>query len=280
MTLRELSNEICALGFNNYAKLDTALVFAARRALTAIYGELRITSRAKLLVSSHTPSTKVARLHHKGGGAEALPLSGKAYAMTVSGQGCVTVYDGANSTEISFNSDSKLIRGFLKQGGRAVFSGETSFDVYNAVTFDEAFGYDVDSIPNGDGVTVIDVRDRVNNFGGFASPLFDESGLPIKNANLSDGAITLNSDFSGEVSFIYRRLPVMPTLTEPDSPIDIPAEYEALLPLLTASYVLLDEESEMAQIYKSAYTEAIESIKNNRYSLCGTGYADVNGWGK
>ena len=81
-------------------------------------------------------------------------------------------------------------------------------------------------------------------------------------------------------SFVYRRIPILPSLTEPDSPIDIPEEYETLLPLLTASYVLLDEDGEMAQIYKSAYAEALGSIKNNRYSLCGTGYADVNGWGR
>ena len=280
MTLRELSDEICALGFENYAKPDASLVFAARRALTAIYGELRITGATKLHVTAKLPSSKVARLHHKGGGVETLPLSGKAYAMTASGIGCITVFDGANSSNIKFNSDSKLIRGFLKYGGRAVFSGDSSFDVYNIVTFNEVFGENVASIPDGDSHIRINVRERVGNFLGFLSPALDSNGDIIKSAVLDGGTITLPAAYDGEINIEYRRLPELPSLSALDAQIDVPKEYEMLLPLLTAFYVLLDDDEEKAEIYKKSYLEMLTCIRKGTYSLAGSGYADVNGWGK
>ena len=280
MTLRELSSEICALGFDSYSKLDMTLVFAARRALTAIYGELRITEEAKLLIASHKPSTKVKRLRHKGGGAEALPLSGKAYAMTVSGRGQVTIHDGANKFEISFNSDSKLIRGFLTYGGQAIFSGSYGFDVYNLVTYDEVLGDEISSLPDGGELTKINVRERIHDFGGFASPITNEVGVQIDSATAKDGTITLPCDFSGEVSLAYKKLPGLPTLTDPDALIDIPAEYETLLPLLTAFYVLVDDDPEKAGLYKTAYREALDIIKKGARFGFQKEYADVNGWGR
>ncbi len=280
MTLRELSSEICALGFDSYTKPDVPLIFAVKRALTAIYGELRITSKTKLHVTARTPSSKVARLHHTGGGVETLPLSGKAYAMTASGSGCITVFDGANSSNIKFNSDAKLIKGFLKYGGKAVFSGDSSFDVYNIVTYDEAFGDDIASIPEGDAPIRINVRERVRDFLGFTSPALDADGKPIASAVLDDGTVTVPASYEGEINVKYRRLPDFPSLAELDAQIDIPREYEILLPLLTAFYVLLDEDKEKAEIYKSSYLEMLNCIKRGAYSLSNTGYADVNGWGR
>ena len=280
MTLRELANEVNALCFDDYAKLDTPLLFAARRALTAIYGELRITGKTKLLVSSNIPCSKVARFHHTGGGTEVLPLSGKAYVMTVSGQGCVTVIDGASSLTIDFDSDSKTIKGFLSKGGKAVFKGSTSFDVYNIITYSEVFGNDIRDIPTDDGPKTINLREKIKDFGGFTSPITDSSGSVIQGAVIEDGAITLPMDFSGAVNITYRRLPYMPSLTDPDAELDIPEEYSVLLPLLLAFYILLDDEYEKAEIYKAAYTENLNSIKKGAYSLSGVGYADVNGWGK
>ena len=280
MTLRELSDEVCALGFDSYARLDAALVYAARRALAAIYRELRIASESKLLVTAKTPSSKVARLHHKGGGVETLPLSGKAYAMTVSGVGCVTVYDGASSTKISFDTESKIIKGFLRYGGKAVFSGSSSFDVFGIATWNETFGESVSSIPDGDSFVRINARERIDNFSGFTSPLLDSQGRPITSAILEDGMITLPSSFSGEIRVKYRRLPEMPSLSEPDKEIDIPPEYEILLPLLSAFYILLDEDAEKAETYRRSYLEMLEGTKSSAYSLAQAGYVDVNGWGR
>ena len=154
------------------------------------------------------------------------------------------------------------------------------FDVYNAVTYSEILSSDVADIPDGNGLTEIDVRERIRDFGGFASLVTDSSGAPIRSAILSDGKITLPSDYSGEINLTYRRLPRLPTLTEPDAQIDVPREYEPLLPLLTAFYVLLDDEDEKAEIYKKAYTEALGCIKGAKYSASGLGYKDVNGWGR
>ena len=280
MTLRELSNEICALGFNNYAKLDLSLRLAVKRALTAIYGEMRIMGAETFHITARLPSSKVARLHHTGGGVETLPLSGKAYAMTASGCGIVTVYDGANSSTVKFNSEKKLIKGFLKYGGRVVFSGASSFDVFNIVTFDEVFGTDAESIPDGSSQKRINVRGSVTDFLGFASPPTDEYGRQIAEATVDDGVITIPASYSGEVNVKYRRLPDLSSLSDPEGEIDIPGEYSALLPLLVAFYVLLDEDEEKAEIYRNAYLEMLGCIKKSAYSSANGGYADVSGWGK
>ena len=278
MTLRELSSEICALGFDDYLKLDASIVFAAKRALSAIYGELRITSRATLQVVATAPSRKVDKFHHNGGREETLPLSGKAYAMTVSGKGSVRIYDGANSKTVSFDSDSKLIKGFLHSAGKAVFHGDYSYNVYNIATYDEAFGDDLSAIPDGRDLAEICVRDRLSDFLAFSSPPLDSKGRPIGEVQLKDGIITLPACFEGDLNITYRRCPAFPSLSSPDEPIDIPREYETLLPLLSAFYILLDEDAEKAEIYKKAYLEMLDSIKKSQYSVTGTGYANVTGW--
>jgi hypothetical protein len=200
--------------------------------------------------------------------------------MTVSGEGTVKIRDGAESMKIDFNSDSKLIRGFLRYGGQATFEGESSFDVYDIATYGELYGRDVDSIPDGGDEIRIDLREKLGDFLAFASVAETADGTAIKNAVLRDGVITLPVTFSGEVLLTYRRMPKMPNLSYPDAAIDIPREYESLLPLLTAFYILLDDDAEKAEIYERAYRETLASLKINGYAVSNNGYADVSGWGK
>ena len=124
----------------------------------------------------------------------------------------------------------------------------------------------------------IDMKDLTTDFIAFSSDITDGCGKPIRGALIFDGMILLPPDYDGEVSVAYYRSLSVPSLSTPDAPIDIPDEYETLLPLLTASYMLLDTDPEKAAFYRDAYFKASEELRGFGYSSTLNGYRDVNGW--
>ena len=280
MTLRELQNEICDLGFDEYSTPpDTALLFAARRALSAIYSELPITAKASIFISPKTPLTLVKSFHHEGGRVESLPLKGKTFTLTVSGKGSILIDDGQNTQTIAFDTERQVLNGFLNGDGYVSFEGKYSYDVYNIATYSESYSDEHRMIPNVESRITVNVRDHLSDFLSFASHVSDSDGNIIC-ATLQGEEIILPSDFCGEIKFTYRRLPKPPTLAEPDESLDIPKCYESLLPLLAAFYILLDDETEQAEIYLRMYREEVASLKKCSFASKNNGYADVTGWAR
>ena len=124
----------------------------------------------------------------------------------------------------------------------------------------------------------VDMRELLTDFLAFAQDVTDRYGRTIKGARLGNGKITLPPDFYGEINVVYYRTMSVPSLTTPDAPIDIPDEYEPLLPLLTASYILLDTDTEKAEFYRSAYLKAAEELRGICHSRAVGNYANVDGW--
>lgn len=278
MTLKELHSEICALGFDDFLELDRRFLSSAERALLTVYNSSGITASTKFFVRCGLPKTRVCEINHKGGGAEALPLSGRAFSMRLYGKGRVFIEEKSKSYNKDFDCFGDYFKGFLESDATVYFLGELSYTVCDLVTFDEIFSEDANGIPNGDTVTVIDLREMLPDFLAFDSMPTDRFGKPIESAVLKDGKISLDASFSGEVSLVYRKRPILPSLDAPDAKIDIPSEYSMLLPLLAASYLLLDDEPEKAALYREMYEKNLLTIRERFRSSLGEKYVDTNGW--
>ncbi len=278
MTLKELHGEICALGFDDFLELDARFLSSAKRALQGIYNAVNVRAKTKFFVKNSLPQSKISELYHTGGGTEVLPLGGAAYSMRLYGKGSFTLSSGSSSVRKSFDCNGDVFHGFIDGSASISFSGDLSYMVCDLVTFDEVFSNDVASIPDGSGYTVVDMNEIVADFLCFDSMPRDNDGRVIEYAALHDGRITFAPEFVGEAEISYRKRPILPSLDAKDSEIDLPTEYELLLPLLTASYLLLDDDADKATHYKEIYESELAEIKKLQRSLSIEEYVIADGW--
>lgn len=278
MTLKELHSEIKALGFDDFIELDARFLTAASCALKGIYNAVSVSGKTKFFVRSSLPSGKISVFHHKGGGTDVLPLNGKAYSMRLYGKG-MFMLDGKNIAERkSFDCEGDVFHGFINGEATIKFLGALSYTVFNLVTFDEQFSDDAADIPDGSGYTTVDLARIVPDFLAFDSMPRDENGNIIECATLHDGKITFGPDFVGGVEIGYRRMPVLPSLDAPDVKIDLPSEYALLLTLLTASYILLDDDLDKAMHYKEIYESELERVTRFERKCTSGRYEIADGW--
>ena len=278
MTLKELHSEICALGFDNHLPLDQRLLSSVCRSLEIIYSSKKITESTKFFVRSCLPKTKLNEMHHNGGGVETLPLSGKAYSMRLYGEGAILIGNSKKEIIHEFNCNGDYFKGFIDGDESISFYGGLSYTVCNLVTFDEIYSPDPEDIPDGDERTVIDLRKLLPDFLAFDSMPTGSDCELVTDVMLYDGKISFDAKFSGEVSLVYRKRALTPSLDTPDARIDIPDEYAHLLPFMAAFFILLDDEPEKAAIYREMFQEAItktERVKTEMNTSC---YLDTNGW--
>lgn len=278
MTLSELKNEVISLGFDDIIEREDLFITSANRALRTIYNERVITKTVKLFAQGQKPKTRTKEIRHIGGEDVTLPLVGRAYSMRVAGEGIAVIHDGSEEKRIEFSSSSEPIRGFIKTGGRIVFSGEYSYTVYDFLTFSEVFSNDIKDIPDGSNIRVFDISAMFGDFLSFISLPVDKHGKCIPNCTLSDGKLQVESSYRGEISLTYRRLPRVIFADFPDERIDIPEEFSPLLSLLTSSYVWLDDDEEKAKYYRYLYLDMLACLKSSCYDSISTEYINTNGW--
>lgn len=278
MTLKELHREVSALGFDDFLAFDARFHSAACRALQSIYNAVEVTARTKFFVRSSLPSSRISLLYHKGGGSEVLPLVGKAFSMRLYGKGIFRLTDSKTSIQQRFDCNGDTLRYFINGDATLMLGGDLSYTVCDIVTFDEVFSEDTESIPDGSGYTTVDIRRKVADFLAFVSMPKDKNGRLIESAVLHDGKITFGGDFIGEAELSYRKGAILPSLDAPDAEIDLAAGYKLLLSLLTASYLLLDDDSDKAMYYKSIYEAELDRIKKLQKGPVDYKYTISDGW--
>ena len=112
----------------------------------------------------------------------------------------------------------------------------------------------------------------------ITSPPKDTRGAVICGAYCDGLSVTLPDSFVGKAVITYRVMPKSVTLDDGEHEIDVPPYLEHLLPLLTASFVLLDDDPEKADVYAQIYrNEARRTWRNYSLSQDST-YVDVTGW--
>lgn len=104
------------------------------------------------------------------------------------------------------------------------------------------------------------------------------SGTALTSALISGGRLTLPATTDADIVITYRRKPHEISPFTPNEEIDIPRHLEHLLPLLTASYLWLDDSPDKAQYYMELYRIEASKVKSSCKSFVGGAYLDVTGW--
>lgn len=83
---------------------------------------------------------------------------------------------------------------------------------------------------------------------------------------------------AGDLEIRYYRRPRRFSADNLEEELDLPKDAEHLLPLLLASYLWIDDRSDLATYYLGLYRTELAEARRSRYAHAGGGYAVKNGW--
>ena len=278
MTLNDIKKEVAHLGFEGESAIDSGSIESAlRRALFTIYTEHGAYSRWSIYQNSLIPAFHVPEIVHKGGEDSTIALDGRAYALVVSGTGTIEIKDGNGVRAHSFSTPYGYVYGKLTGDAEMHLKGEFCYTVYDLCVYDEVFedGYEP---PKYTAVREYDLTEAIPDFLCAAGEPADRFGNKIPGASISSGMLLLPYEYKGEIVISYRKRAPRVSIDTPDVELNIPAELESLVPLLTAAYVWLDDSPEKAQYYMSLYRDGMSGVKLYTRRNVDTKVTDVTGW--
>ena len=275
MKIEQLRESVSALGFENGIYDERLFILSADRALSMIFTDREVLKEAVIDTGVKKPSVFIGSYIHSGE-VTTFRISGKAYSFRASGTGSYTVKDKTGERMHDISGDGGVYRGFISGDATITFSGEYRFSVYDLASFDILTGPEESDIPQYSREIKIDLKKRIPDLLTSISIPTDNTGVPIKGARAVGGILTLPSDTEGEIKLIYRRSPkkIYSDMTED---IDLPPECESLLPFLTASFMWLEDDADMAQYYMALYKSALSTVKSELLGRLDTEYK-TNGW--
>ena len=277
MTLKELRDQVSYLGFDAAVYDGMALRCAADRALRHIFLDSPSFRTARIPTPAPKPVTLFKSFKHEGGRTERITLRGGAVTFRLSGEGRYRITDGHEVHEKSFSGKSITVKMPLKSGGHLELFGKYDFTVYGLATYRAPLGAGNEGIPEYRSEREYSLRSLIGDFSSAETPPRDVNGDVIHGAAIETDRLTVPFDYDGEVIFTYRRTPSPVADLSEDAEIDCPAQLVHALPLITASYVLLDEDEEKAAHYLSLYKDSVSTVRRSVRSRSDATYA-TNGW--
>ncbi len=298
MRVSDLYREVAQLGFEDSLESGDRFLFAANRALLQI-GAIR--PREGVLLLSHRPlENQIAA-----SGFAAISRSedlcfyaprARAFYFECDGNGTAYIEREQNGEwlqigEVILAAAGGLFtpyRGFVRADGeffegrvRLRFAGDFTYAVRGVAMYDETFSENPDDIPAYAPSMRYDVAALAPDFLSFCLP-------PIKEDvayETEDGRILVlpREAERGLYRVCYKRIPKkidgeqMPE--DNDTELDLDTDLCALLPLLVAAYIWLEDEPSMAQYYLSLYRERVaEFEKNDTSPIRAAVFKDATGW--
>ena len=277
MTLNELKNDVAMLGFESFVEDEACFIASANRALSLIYVDRPVSKTAVVTFKGPRVSFSTEFIEHKSGDVITIPISGKSISFRSTGTGSCVIIDNTGSNSIPLSNNSQLVKQFIHGSGSVTFSGDYYYTVNNLAVFDDLISNRPTDIPEYSPYRELNPTDYCDDFRAFCSPACDKNGNPISSIQLIDGRIRAPFDFRGEIYLTYYRTPKEIVATSQDVLIDISAECEPMLPLLTASFLWLDDDAAKAQYYMSLYRDLAANVKRYSTNKIDTVYR-VNGW--
>lgn len=278
MTLNDLKDEICALGFEKEISLDKNLLFAIKRALSTVYTERSIIS--SFIIEHHppTPSLIFKRLTHTPKAVESFVIHGKGYSFTACGRGGYAIEENGVRTEYSFASARHLWRGFIDGEATVSFFGDYEFDILDLAVFESRRSDDEKELFAYGEPFKYDLCEMIKDFYSIAALPTDENEREIEGALVHASSLMIPWDYSGRIKIIYKvRAPEI-KVDEPDEDIALTRESEHLTALLAAAYYWADDAPEKSDFYLAMYKDALRSAKESDTLSLGGGYRNVTGW--
>ena len=277
MTLNELKNDVAKLGFESYIEDDDCFISSANRALSLIYIDRPVSKST--VISFRGPRINLARefIEHKSGEVITIPFTGKAISFRTTGNGTCVITDNTGSSSIPLVTDGQLIKQFIYGAASVTFSGDYYFTVSNLAVFEDILSNKAPDIPEYGPHKELDPHEYCDDFRAFCAQPRDKEGNVVASVELIDGRIIAPFDYRGELYLTYYRTPREINKSLPNESIDISGECAPMLPLLTASFMWLDDDAGKAQYYMSLYRDLIANTKRYSTNKIDTVYR-VNGW--
>ena len=277
MTLNELKSDVARLGFESYVEDENVFIASANRALSLIYVDRPVSRTATLSFRGPRINVKKEFIEHCSGDVITIPFTGYSLSFRSSGKGSCIISDSSGSSSVPLSGDNQLTKHFVYGEGSITFLGDYYFTVSNLVVFNDLTSDRITDIPEYKPYRELSMEDFCEGFRAFSCQPCDKNGNPVASIKLADGRICAPFDFRGELYLTYYRTPAKISGNDPNEVIDVSEECAPMLPLLTASFMWLDDDAAKAQYYMSLYRDMVANVKRFQASKIDLEYR-VNGW--
>ena len=277
MTLNELRSDVARLGFESHVEDEECFIASANRALALIYVDRPVSRTARIAFTG--PRTTLVRefIEHRGNTDVTIPVRGKAISFRTSGVGSCTILDESGGCYVPLMSKDQLTKQMLHGEGTVTFSGDYYYTVSALAVYDDLEGASISDVPEYSPYVEVRPEDYCDGFRAFSGYPTDSEGNTVDTVELRDGRIRAPADFRGELYLTYYRTPEPISSDRPNVRIDVSEECAPMLPLLTASFLWLDDDAAKAQYYMSLYRDLVANVKRYSSNRVDTKYTD-NGW--
>ena len=277
MTFNELKEEIISLGFDEVPGSDTSLAHHANRALERIYSDKGVRARARLYIRRTSPSLIYTDIEHQKDAEISYTVGDGSLFLCVCGEGKFRIEDDDGVRFFEFCKEETVFKERLGKGAVIVFYGKYDYVIATFAVYHERFGSSSSAIPEPYGERRVFLRERISDFESLDGTPTDGNGRPVFCLFSGDDELWLKEDFSGTLCISYKRLPKMINPSSPGAPIDIGNDLRPLLPLLCASYMLVECDTELSEFYEREYVERMKIIGKSK-PPADNRYYDVVGW--
>jgi hypothetical protein len=302
MKVNECYKMVAQLGFEDSLESDERFVYTLNRALLQV-ANLRPATRACFINHAPLPNAIQQESHSPLRVSESLVFECsdvKAYYFEACGNGDFYLdketADGWTEFYhelVSANGIFKPYRGFIKDGGAFVsgtvrmrFAGDFLWHVRNVAAYHDIVSDNADEIPAFEAYTAYNIDDMGDDFLSLADPPIDSSSFHHALQNMYDiengRTILLAREASGYYKVTYNHRPkevvYANSVDEDETDIDLDEDLCALLPNLIASYVLLEDDPNMAQYYAALYNNAAMETKLAARNRKPVRVTNVTGW--
>lgn len=277
MTLRELCDEVYALGFENDGEPDGSFVLAANRGLMQIATEIPESKTGLIVATGYTPVTVCDTLTYTG---ESITYTvhGKSLAFIANGEGECIINENGAKRRIAFCGNCYAVRAYVNGAAEITFVGNKPYTVAALTVYDTRFGEDEKNIPLPKREAEYTLGELLFDYLSADAMPEDSHGNVIQNARIEGDTLILPREYSGAVYVRYKRMPKRLTLDLPDEKIDLAEPLCYLLPLITAAYVWLDNDEDKAAYYMNIYASEARRLGRAMRRGVDVGYKRIGGW--
>ena len=302
MTVSELYEQVAKLGFEDSLEDGKSFYHSANRALVQV-GAIRPAIGACVINhnppknllgdSSFSPVERTNDLSYEAEGA-------KAFYFEADGEGhyFVECFDGTSWEKIGdgemSSSERKFLpyKGLIRKDGEFVsgrvrlrFSGEYLCYVRRVALYGSVYSAKQSDVPEYAPLLRYNIPLLADDFVSFADPpVGEDRGYDRKRDRyeIEGDSILLPYAESGVVRVLYnRKRRALAYTVDPstdDTVIDLDHELAALLPVLVAAYVWLEDEEEKASYYMNLYRERAAEVERRSRKIAPAVVKNVYGW--
>ena len=226
----------------------------------------------------------------------------KAYYFEADGAGSVKIeaFDESSDSwgtiggfEFSANRSFVAYRGMIQKDGkffngrvRLHFVGDYLYSVRSVALYRNLYSADISQIPAYEAFTRYDISELAADFSALASPpIKEDSEYTVLNQDYeveNDRTILLPNHMRGLYKIVYIRKPEALVYaddpSEDPTPIELDEDLCALLPLLVAAYIWVDDEPEKAEYYLTLYRERVADVERRYKDVAPAMIKSVNNW--